>query len=191
MYERRWSRHRNRAGEGRHAGGACGLAEGGRVPSDDRCRIAAARGLQAGEANGDRVGQRDVRGAFDAPKIEAAILTGDIAGKSFGCIGLSRNHFDRAACRVAAVQRALRTCENFDAVDVEEVEVGAGTSRDVLVVEIDANRGIQRNQGIVLDLAAQRIGLLRGVTDTRLDVQTRRFARHGFDRRHVALDQFL
>ena len=44
--------------------------------------------------------------------------------------------FDRTGSRVAAVQRALRTAQHFDTLEVEEAGARTLRARDVLAVEV-------------------------------------------------------
>jgi hypothetical protein len=61
---------------------------------------------------------------------------------------------DRAADGVAAVQRALRAAQHFDALDVEHVEHRALRAIDVDVVDIEADAGLVAPQRILLADAA-------------------------------------
>src|SRR5204863_4363304 len=54
-------------------------------------------------------------------------------------VGLPREQLERAADRVASSESALRAAQNFDAVEVEEIEQVAGDRRVVDVVDIDAD----------------------------------------------------
>src|SRR5690349_10089043 len=61
---------------------------------------------------------------------------------------------DRAADRVLAVERALRAAKNFEALDVEKVELRSADAREIDVVDIDADRRIEGLEGVGLADAA-------------------------------------
>ena len=58
--------------------------------------------------------------------------------------------FDSATDRVAAVERALRAAQDFDALDVEHVKDGALRTVEIDVVDIDADTGFETGNRILL-----------------------------------------
>ncbi len=66
----------------------------------------------------------------------------------------ARDVFDRTADGVLAVERALWTAQNFDALNVEHVEQGTLRARDVDVVEIEPDTRINTPQRVGLADAA-------------------------------------
>ena len=75
--------------------------------------------------------------------------------------------FDRAADRVAAVQRSLRAAQHFDPFDVVDVEHRALRAVEVDVVEIEADALLEAGDRILLADAAdeggqRRVGAARG-----------------------------
>ena len=111
---------------------------------------------QAGEraANPDDAGAVDRgRGSDDAiglvvAAIGAAHLQAEIVGQALGHI------LDRAAHGVAAIERALRTAQNFDAFDVIDVEHRTLRAVEVHVVEVDADALFKARNRILLANAA-------------------------------------
>ena len=63
---------------------------------------------------------------------------------------------DRAADRVAALERALRAAQDLDPLEIEQVEIGAGQRRIIDVVDIDADAGLVGRAEIELADAADR-----------------------------------
>lgn len=61
---------------------------------------------------------------------------------------------DRAAYRVAAVQRALRAAQHFQPLDIVGVEHRALRTRHVHVVDVEADAGLEAPQRILLADAA-------------------------------------
>ncbi len=92
--------------------------------------------------------------------------------------GPAADVLDGAADRVLAVERALRSAQHLDALDVEDVEQRALRPGDVDVVEIEADAGVDAPQRIGLADAAHEGG------------QRRRLVAPGIDRevRHAGLD---
>ncbi len=69
---------------------------------------------------------------------------------------------DGAADRVAAVQRALRAAQHFEALDVVDVEHGALRPRHVHVVDVEADAGLEAPERVLLADAADE-GDQRGI----------------------------
>src|ERR1700676_1756261 len=69
---------------------------------------------------------------------------------------------DGAANGVAPEQRALRTLQDFDAVDIEHGGVGAHTAREIHTVDVNAHAGIEIEREIILSDAAD-VGGQHGV----------------------------
>jgi hypothetical protein len=72
--------------------------------------------------------------------------------------GRVRDDADRAADGVAAEQRALRTLQDLDAVDVQQALVRADGARQVHAVDVHADAGIEIEREVVLADAADRRG---------------------------------
>src|SRR5687767_13232362 len=70
--------------------------------------------------------------------------------------GLAADEMDQAAGRVASIQGALRTLEDLDAFQVEQLTVVAGQGRLVNAIEIDRDRRFVKRREIVQADAAQR-----------------------------------
>ena len=66
--------------------------------------------------------------------------------------------FDRAADRVAAVERALRPAQHLDPLDVVNVEHGGLRAVEIDVVEIEADAGLEAGDRILLADAADEGG---------------------------------
>jgi hypothetical protein len=62
----------------------------------------------------------------------------------------ARDDADGAADRIAPEQRALRTVQDFDAFDVEQILVGADRACEIDAVDIDADPGIQVEGEVIL-----------------------------------------
>ena len=71
-------------------------------------------------------------------------------------IGPPGDQADRAADRVAALERALRAAQDLDPLEVEQVEVRAGQRRIIDVVDIDADAGLEGRVEVELADAADR-----------------------------------
>ena len=88
-----------------------------------------------------------------------------VLGQRFGDV------LDRATDRVLAIQGALRTAKDFDAIDIEHIQQRTLRTRDVHVVEVDADARIHAPQRIGLADAAD-VGRHRaGRTARRVDGQ--------------------
>ena len=74
-------------------------------------------------------------------------------------VGMRAGHiFDRAADGVAAVKRALRAAQDFDPIDVVDVEHRRLRAVEVDVVEIDADAVFEAGDRILLADAADEGG---------------------------------
>ena len=74
-------------------------------------------------------------------------------------VGMRRGHiFDRAADRVAAVERALRPAQNFDPLDVVDVEHRGLRTVEIDVVEIEADALLEPGDRVLLADAADEGG---------------------------------
>ncbi len=67
---------------------------------------------------------------------------------------VNRELLHRAADRVLAGERALRAAQDFDAVEVEQVEQRGGQRRVVDVVDIESDAGSKRRVEVELADAA-------------------------------------
>src|SRR3546814_7260490 len=83
--------------------------------------IAVAIYRRAGQGDGEAIGQRQVQRCLEVPP---PIVTDRerYAPRNMIEVRLSGSDADRAADRVAAEKRSLRTAQNFDAIDVHQVE---------------------------------------------------------------------
>ena len=73
--------------------------------------------------------------------------------------GPAGDELDRAADGVLAVERALRAAQDFDPLDVEQVELVAADARQIDVVDIDADGRVERLQRVRLaDAADEDVG---------------------------------
>ena len=68
--------------------------------------------------------------------------------------GLLREQLDGAADGVASRQRALRAAQDFDAIEIEQIEQRAGQRGQVDVVDVQADARFQREVEIGLADAA-------------------------------------
>src|SRR5215469_6316957 len=108
--------------------------------------IAGVAFLEADEADRDLVGQGYVDIALDdMAEIAAGGVELDVIGGAEGRrIWLIGDDADRARLRACAEQRALRTSERLDALDVVEVNIELPQDgRGWLLVEIDADQRLR------------------------------------------------
>jgi len=98
---------------------------------------------RAGEADRERVGQRQVQRALRLHGIEVAVFSVGVTLNAVGR-GLLGDDVDDAAGRVAAEQGALRTAQDFKPLDVEELGLEQARRVDVEFVEVDRGRGFRR-----------------------------------------------
>ena len=61
-----------------------------------------------------------------------------------------RDVFDRAADRVATIERALRTAQDFDALDIIDIQHGGLRAVEIDIVEIDADALFEARNGVLL-----------------------------------------
>src|SRR5665213_1615450 len=80
---------------------------------------------------------------------------------------IARHDADGAADGVTSEQSALRAFEDFDARDVEEIDVRADRASEINAVQIDAHAGIEVEREVVLADAADRGREHRGVAGER------------------------
>ena len=104
---------------------------------------------------------------------------------------VARHVLDGARERVLAVKRALRAAQHFDALDVVDVEQGTLRTRDVDVIQIDADAGLEAPQRVVLADAAD-IGVDRaGGRAPGIHFDVRRVRGDVFERADVLLQQLV
>src|SRR3546814_135743 len=115
--------------------------------------IAVAIDRRAGQGDGEAIGQRQVQRCLEVPP---PIVTDRerYAPRNMIEVRLSGSDADRAADRVAAEKRSLRTAQNFDAIDVHQVEQPADRPRDIDAVEIKADARFGEGRKILLPDAA-------------------------------------
>src|SRR5690606_23874843 len=105
-----------------------------------------------GDADAERAGNRPC-------KVTPYRALSEIAGAELDA-GLERipriagDDFDSAAGRVPSVEGTLRTAQNFDALDAEQIERSSEGASDVHVVDIDSDALIDRRDVIELPDAA-------------------------------------
>src|SRR3546814_2090217 len=63
---------------------------------------------------------------------------------------------DSAAYGITPEKRALRSTKNFNASDINEIEITAGRARNIDAVDIDADRRVRSGGWLVLTLPADR-----------------------------------
>ena len=71
------------------------------------------------------------------PEVEAAV--GELQFVIGRETGLARGHVDGASGRVLAKQRALRSAQHLDPLDVQQIERGRGGAREVDAVDVQAD----------------------------------------------------
>ena len=113
---------------------------------------AAARQPRARCADAHQIGKRHARGnhrlglviaAIGDPRLERRVLR-----QRLGHI------FDRAADRVAAIERALRAAQHLDALDIIDIEHGGLWPVEIDIVEIDADALLETGNRVLLADAA-------------------------------------
>ena len=128
--------------------------------------LAIAVALQPGDraADAERVADRQSHRADQVDLVVAAI------GRPHPRVELmaepAGDVFERAADRVAAVERALRPAQHLDPLDVEDVEHRRLRARDIDVVDIEADAGLEAPERVLLADAADeadqgRVGAAR------------------------------
>src|SRR5690606_3670098 len=108
---------------------------------------------------------REVGARLQITPAEAAARSLDVP--AFGPRArLARVQLDRAALRVHAGQRTLRAAQDFDALEIEQVERRSGDRAEVDVVDVDADARLDGRALIRLtdaaDERAHRVALARG-----------------------------
>jgi hypothetical protein len=98
------------------------------------------------------VDQRDVGCAARVHAVELAV--GQRHGAAAVTGGLAREQLDRAADRIAPRQRALRSAQHLDALQVSQVDQRARQRGVVHVVDVQADSGLEREIEIRLAHAA-------------------------------------
>src|SRR5690606_13170984 len=85
--------------------------------------------------------EREIRGRTHVEPLERA------GGHLRACGELvarpARDHVDRAADRIAAEQRALRTLQDLDTLDVEHIDVRADAAREIDIVDVNPDAGLE------------------------------------------------
>ncbi len=103
--------------------------------------------------------QREVAAGANVRAVERAIGGFDVSAAV--TVRALREQLDGAAERVLAGERALRTAQHFDAVDVEQVEHRAQQDAVVDVIDVDADARFEGEAAVVLADAAD-VGLRDG-----------------------------
>src|SRR5690606_27981087 len=126
--------------------------------------VAVARSAHSRDAGIELVrNDREVAAAPDFDPVQRAVGQRDRAAAILA--RLSRIELDRAADRVTAGQRALRTAQHLDAIEVEQIEQRARQRRVVDVVDVDTDARLERVVEVRLTDAANESDHRR--TDTR------------------------
>ncbi len=117
----------------------------------------------AGQAQGRaktiaRAGERDVHPAPECPGVVVSEHRIRRGGEGVG--GFVGDHVDRTADGVAAVERALRPPQNFDAVDVVEFGIDRRRALNVDAVDVVSHRGVPARRGVLAAQAAHRNDVL-------------------------------
>ena len=108
----------------------------------------------AGDAREDLVGKdREVRARSEVPAAKAAGRRFDTAALA-SRPRLARVELDRSALRVHAGERALRATQNFNAIEIDEIEGRRGDRSEVDVVDVDADARLHRGALVRLTDAA-------------------------------------
>ena len=103
--------------------------------------IAVALEVGSGEADTERVAERDVDHALGAVAVVIAIfaLSGDVEALE---IGLGGDEVDDAGSGVAAVQCSLRTAQDFDPFEIEIIGFEDARTEQRQIVDVDRGRRI-------------------------------------------------
>src|SRR5581483_2377515 len=118
-----------------------------------------------GDATVRAVADGSIQGAVESPRVPAAEPDGLVGVERVG--RLYGNVVDRAAGRVSPVQRALRTLEHLDALDIEELSVEEYRICRQHIVDVDAH--------------AARVVAVEIVETDAADREDRRASRSGVD----------
>ena len=121
-------------------------------------RIAVAVQINARDADGGGVAERDVDHPFALDRIIIAIFA---FGRGFERVelGLGGNDVDHARCRVAAEQRSLRAAQHFDAFEVEKFRFKKAGRKEGVAVEVDRGRAVAgRADAKIADAANRKAG---------------------------------
>src|SRR5690606_6368797 len=110
----------------------------------------------ARQAGRERLADTDVGACPQVDPVAAAV--GGRDGRAVVAARTLRVELDRAADRVAPGERALRTAQDLDAVEVEQVEHRAGQRRVIDVVDVEADARLERGVEVVLADAANARG---------------------------------
>ncbi|MNE43756.1 hypothetical protein D3C80_1379480 [compost metagenome] len=126
----------------------------------------------------------------DIALVEAAVGGADLA---LGLIGVDTlgDVFDRAADGVAAVKRALRPAQDFDALDVEDVQNRRLRTGDIDIIHIEADARLEAPQRVLLADAADEGDQGRVGAPRRLQRQAGRRTGQFGDVRRALLFQLL
>lgn len=103
---------------------------------------AVALGPCARYANAQRVGDRDVEHPAQPRGIVASGFAFHLAAETG--FGLCGDNVDHAGGRIAAIKRALRTAQHFDALNIEEFLFKQAVPDQRRVVETDSDRWVAR-----------------------------------------------
>src|SRR5437016_7842038 len=103
--------------------------------------IAVLARVGAGQTAGEMVGQLEVGAGAQVDAVAAAVGDRHIAAAL--ARRLARYEADGAALGVAPVERTLRSAQDFDALDIEQVEICAGQAWIVDIVDVEPHAGLE------------------------------------------------
>ena len=159
--------------------------------------------IDARGAQRDILAERNVDRGIEPQRVVIAVFDIALGARSVE-IGALGDDVDRAAGGVAAVERALRSLDHFDALEVVEEARGRARAADIDAVEIERDRRVRQRVAVEIADAAQieqRVRARRGRDLERRDDRGQlgrardagageRIARDGADRDRGALEIF-
>ncbi len=133
--------------------------------------------LLRGHADRAQQGIRDQWDVSREPGIEPVVLPSRGGGdEALAIPGRMGDDADRAPDGIRPEQRSLRTLENLDAINVQQLQIRANRTGEVYTVQVDADARIQVEREVVLADAAYRCRQHRAVAGERrtgIEVDTR------------------
>jgi hypothetical protein len=121
--------------------------------------------MRIGDAQADRhlVGDQRRRGGY--AELVVVVIAQRTLGRQFGVEArLARGDVDRAGRGVLTEQRALRSMQHFDLLQVDEVELGLAGARIIDAVEIEADtifEAVDRDRGVGTQAADVEVAVAR------------------------------
>src|SRR5690606_17631212 len=134
--------------------------------------------------------EREIPDAFDVEPIETAVTQLDATGVL--ALGLAGDQPNGAADAVLSEQRALRSAQHLQALEIDQLHVRAGQRAVIDVVDVDRDRRLERVREIVLDDAAQADRARRSVvTDVLSEERIRHRDANVLDVLEASLDEIV